>query len=917
MLVGRGAECARIAERLNAAHRRESGALLLLGAPGMGKSALLRFAREQAGGMTVLESAGVESEAELPYAGLSQLLAPVRDRQGTLIPRQREALTLALSGEGGAGVDRYAVYSATLALLAEVAEDAPVVGLVDDAHWLDRASAEAVNFVARRLHHEGVALIGAARRRQAPPLPAHDIEIVRLEPLDPAEAQRLLAQEAGVEVAAAVAEQLYRQTGGVPLALVELAGSLTPAQLANREPLPDPLPAGADIERAYGARIAALPDDAQRALLIAAANDGPDLQPVAGALASRGLALQDLLPAEKAGLIRIKPGRVEFVHPLLRAAAYGRRPPPERRDAPAALAGALQGSPVDRLRRTWHLAAAASAPDEQLARELEAVAGDAVRRAAPVAAGRGLEAAARVTPDAAQRARRLLAAARMQHVAGDEETAERLLDELAAADVEETLRADAEHLRAQVAALRTGPRNALTRLLDAAAAIEPVDPARAAAMYVDAALSNVMLGEPRASLAHAERAHELTGDRGPEGLLAALVLGLARILCGDAAQAGELIARAAPLARSSDPLLFGVGGGILLNAQMWTGQHAEARSSALEQVRRLRADGAIGGLPYGLTILAFTQFQCGEWRLAEATAGEALELGDTVGQPALASLAPVVLALVRGGRGELAEARAMLDGTLDVAERLGIGSTRTTSGWARGLLELGAGDYDEAIAVLEPTGRFSLGRGLAEPGIAAWAQDLAEAYIRRGQAEEAERTLAVLAGQAERTGRRLAHAAVARCRGLLDGDDLLDAHFAAALGWHEGVACPFERARTELCLGERLRRARRRMDAREPLQRALDAFEQIGAEVWAERARRELRATGERARRRVPEAADLLTPQELQVALQVAAGSSNREAAAALFVSPKTIESHLNSVYRKLGIRSRTELVRRLPDTSI
>jgi DNA-binding CsgD family transcriptional regulator len=319
-------------------------------------------------------------------------------------------------------------------------------------------------------------------------------------------------------------------------------------------------------------------------------------------------------------------------------------------------------------------------------------------------------------------------------------------------------------------------------------------------------------------------------------------------------------------------------------------------------------------MPYALTTLAFAQFHCGEWRLAESAATEALDLADAIGQPAMASLSPVVLALVQGGRGELTRARALLDETLDVAGRLGIASARTTSGWARGLVELGAGAYDEAIGVLEPTGRFSLARGLEEPSIAAWAQDLAEAYIHRGQVAEAERVLALLEGQAHRTGRRLAHAAVERCRGLLAPDHEIDGRFAAALRWHEGVLSPFEHGRTELCLGERLRRARRRMDAREPLQRALAAFEQIGAEVWAERARRELRATGERARRRVPEAADLLTPQELQVALQVVAGASNREAAAALFLSPKTIESHLNSVYRKLGIRSRTELVRRLPD---
>ncbi len=792
--------------------------------------------------------------------------------------------------------------------------DGPLLALVDDTHWLDRGSAEALNFAARRLHREPILLLAAGRRRIDPPLPARHVEILRVGALGPAGARAVLAEAAGTAVAPAVAERLHRETGGVPLGLVELAHTLTPGQLGNRDPLPDPLPAGADVERAYGARVAALPEAAQRALLIAAANDGTDLQSVARALTARGLGLDDLGPAEAGRLVRLSPGRIEFAHPLLRAAAYARRPPPERRDAHAALAEALGGSPDDGVRRTWHLAAAASAPDEALAQELELVASEAGRRAAPTAAARALEAAARVTPDSGRRAGRLLAAARAVHLAGDDVTAERLLDEIGDGAGDQGLRADAEHLRAQVGALRAGPAPALARLLDAATAIEAVDPARAAAMYVDATLSAVMLGEPHASLEHAERAHALAGDSGREGALAALALALARIMCGDARDTDALLARAESLARRSDPLFFGVGGGLLISAKLWTGQYEEARERAVEHVRLLRTEGAVGAMPYALMGLAFARFQCGEWRLAEVAASEAFELGDTIGQPALASLSPVILALVHGGRGELEHARSLLDRTLQVAEELGIASTRTTSGWARGLIELGAGAYDEAIAVLEPTGRFSLGRGLEEPAIAAWAQDLAEAYIHRGQVEEAERTLAILDEQARRTGRRLAHAAVERCRGLLAGDNELDAHFAAALRWHEGVLCPFERARTELCLGERLRRARRRVDAREPLQRALGAFEQIGAEIWAERARRELRATGERARRRVPEAADLLTPQELQVALQVVDGASNREAAASLFVSPKTIESHLNSVYRKLGIRSRTELVGRLHD---
>jgi DNA-binding CsgD family transcriptional regulator len=269
----------------------------------------------------------------------------------------------------------------------------------------------------------------------------------------------------------------------------------------------------------------------------------------------------------------------------------------------------------------------------------------------------------------------------------------------------------------------------------------------------------------------------------------------------------------------------------------------------------------------------------------------------------------VVIALIAGAQGRLREARERIAFASSVIDR-GVESMITMSTWARGQVELAAGNYDEVIATLEPAGRFNLERGLEEPGVAPWAQDLAEAYLRAGRVNEATATLEVLEEQAQRTGRPLAHAAAERCRGLLAGDDEVEAHFRRALNWHDRAACPFERARTELCFGERLRRARRRSDAREPLRRALAGFEALAATPWIDRTSAELRATGERARRRTPETADRLTPQELQVAQLIAQGATNREAAAALFVTPKTIETHLGHVYRKLGVRSRVELAR-------
>jgi DNA-binding CsgD family transcriptional regulator len=289
-----------------------------------------------------------------------------------------------------------------------------------------------------------------------------------------------------------------------------------------------------------------------------------------------------------------------------------------------------------------------------------------------------------------------------------------------------------------------------------------------------------------------------------------------------------------------------------------------------------------------------------------------MRLAGEIDQPAVSSLPPVALALVAGGQGRLAEARGSLARALELSRELGIGSMETVAGWARGIVEMGAGEYEDAIAVLEPAGRYTLEQGLDEPGIGRWAQELAEAYIRVGRVRDAEATLAMLERQADATGRPLAHASSARCRGLLAGEDEFAAQFERALAAHAMVPCPLERARTDLCFGERLRRSGQRILARERLEQALVAFDALGAEPWGEHARRELAATGQRARRRTEDTADELTAQELQVALLVAAGATNKEAATALFLSPKTIETHLLRVYRKLGVHSRVRMARRL-----
>ena len=906
MLVGRATECGRIDALLDAARAGEGGALVLRGEPGVGKTALLGVAREHADGMHVLEARGVEAEADLPFAGLSQLLAPVLGHAECLPVRQRDALSGALGLGAERPSERFAAYAATLSLVAEAAGERPLLALIDDLHWMDSASAEALAFVARRIGHESVALL-LAERDDAAPAP-RGVEAVAIEGLDGRAVAALLAALALEPAPAAVADELRRQTGGNPLALVELARLLSTEQLAGAEPLPEPLPAGAALERTFGARIASLPDDAQRALLIAAAHDSGALPPLIAALRARGLTLDALVRAEADGHITVSGDRVAFRHPLLRSAAYYRGAPGARRDAHAALAGAL---PHERARRAWHLAAATIEPSEAVADELDVAARDAFSRGAPASAGRAFEAAARLTPEAGARARRLLEAARAHHVAGAPDRARPLADEALAASDEPCLRADIQRVRAHAQAMRSAPRATRALLLDEAARVEPHDPARAAGLRLDAAYAATMLGDPRDALRQAERAWPAAEAAGGTlRLIATLVLGGALILRGDSARGTALQAEALALLDLDELALSGNHVAPAGMTELWLGHYEQGRRLLADGLRAARTSGALTAVPHTALALAYGDFYVGDWAAARAHADESLQVAAELDQQSFATQPVCLLALVAGLQGRLDEARTTLADALAQAELHGVESTRTVGAWAWGHIDLAAGDCEAAVARLDAVGRFSLERGLEEPGVSPWAQDLAEACARTGRLAQAERTLEVLDAQATRTGRRLAHAGVERCRGLLGGDAEFEAHFERALAWHDGVPCPYERARTELCFGERLRRAGRRSDARAPLQRALAGFDALGAEPWAERARSELRATGERVRRRTPDTRDQLTPQELRVALLVVDGATNREAAAALFVTPKTIETHLNNAYRKLGIRSRVELAR-------
>jgi DNA-binding CsgD family transcriptional regulator len=916
MLVGRAPELAAIDALLEEARDSTSGSLVLRGEPGIGKSVLLGHAADRAGAMQLLRVRAFESEQGLPYAGLSSLLLPVAAHLDEVPAGQRRALATALGLAGPGAIDRFAAYAATLSLLAAVAGERPVLVLVDDAHWLDAPSSEALIFTARRLGQEGIAMLLASRDQEGARLDTTGLRELRLDGLDRFGTAELLQGLIGHGIPAELAAGLTEVTAGNPLALCELARTLSTAQLSGAEPLPTPLPLGADIVEAFGRRIAELPEATQRALVVVAAADGASTGTLDRALGTLGLSLEALGPAELARLVAIEGRIAKLCHPLVGAAVYHRAQSTLRREVHAALAAALD-APGERSRRAWHLAAAAVGPDEAVAVELEAAGAEARGRGAPVSAGIAIAAAASLTSESPRRAERLLLAADELYLAGSMERAGALLDQaLPLAGGDPRLRARIEHSRARGEMLSGWPARSQQRLRAEAERVLPVDRDQATAMLVDACVLLAFAGRPREMLEEMRRIApdaEPSGD--PVSFIAGWTRAAAELYSGDYAEGRRLLDTAEVTIRALPLSAVGVVAGSVGIVLSHCEEHERGHRLLADCIETAQREGLVQMLPLVLSGLSDADFRLGRWAPAYAAAAQSAALAHDTGEDPMNGLTR--LAYVEAATGRTEDCRRHGERALEIAEDRGSGSTISLAGTALGLLELSLGHFEAAIERLEPTGRFSLERGLLLPGVAPWAQELAEAYLRVGDATAATKVLATLEQHAIRSEALLAHAAVARCRGLMAGDDELDEHFVAALALHDLRAAPFERARTELCFGERLRRAGRRAEAREPLRRALGTFDALGARPWSEHALRELHATGERARRRAPDTAAELTPQELQVALLVADGATNKEAAAALFVSPKTIEAHLLRVYRKLGVHSRSELARRMltPDT--
>jgi DNA-binding CsgD family transcriptional regulator len=900
MLIGRKAERAALRALVEAAARGEGGALLVTGEPGMGKTTLLLDVVERGeGGSTTLRASGREPEADLPFATLAELLRPVVGELESLPAPQAGALRRALALEqADAVVDGLAVGVATLGVIATLAARNPLLVVVDDLQWVDGPSRTAILFVARHLSRIHVALLCAAREGELPE--GHELPRLELAALRAREAGELLAEATRVPLDRAVRRRLLEVSQGNPLALVELPTALSDAQLSGDAPLGEPIEVNGGIERTFGARVARLPERTRRALLVAtAAGSGAGVS-IVEALRADGLDLVDLKPAELDGLVLTADGDVVFRHPLIRSVVYHREPIEARRGVHALLADVEQ----DPDRRAWHLAAAAVAPDEGAARELDAAAGRALARGAPASAARAFAVAADLSTVDEGRGLRLARAARAAHRAGDVPGAGRYVT--AARDVasDPTTLADLLLVESDLR-MRSGDLEGAHRALVAQAeSMIQVDRRRAATMLLLAAKLRVYRLEAPEAAQEVERALGIL-EHDERELIHLVALSMSHAVAG-ASDARELALSAAEAAaRSPHGHAHTLG---IAWPLTWLEEYDVAREVTDRAIAVQRESGFLLYLPQALMPRAELDFRTGHWDSALQSCSEALALFEETHQPSEAAAAAALLARMHAARGGADECRALAQQALASDVEFGLRTSASYALAALGLLALGSRTPGEAIAPLETVERILVSGSVGEPWLLLSTPDLVEALAHAGNGARAAQVLRDFEARLEGRGRVSASAAAARCRGIIDAGGWQDA-FEEALALHEEVPTPFERARTELCYAERLRRARKRAEARDRLRAAVEVFDGLGAVPWAERARAELRASGERARRSTTPV-NALTQQELAVARLVVSGATNREAAATLFVSPKTIEFHLANAYRKLDVRSRTELAR-------
>jgi len=918
VLHGRAEELAGVQGLLAEARAGNSSFLLIRGEAGSGKTPLLEHIAADAPDFRVLRCAGVESEAELPFAALHSLLLEYLDRLDVLPSPQAAALRAAFGLAEAPGVDRFLAGLATLTLLSEVAGHRPLLCLVDDAQWLDRASLDALLFAGRRLGAEGLVLLVAARDDLA--VDVTGVPVLGLRGLGAPAAAALLAERAP-DLAPILRDRVIEEAGGNPLALIELAtvlctadaGGTASVPLANSDPTAGAPPlavglsaGGRRVLEAFGVQIDQLPVAARRALLVAAAEDTGELGVVLAAAHRLGSELADFDPAERLRLVRLSNESVGFRHPLIRSAVYQRSPIAERNAVHRALAGALS-APEYADRRAWHLAAATVGYDDEAAAEMEAAAARADRRGGYAASAAAHERAARLTSDRVQRGRRFAAAAYSARESGQLDRAAGLAQKATELVTDPETLARLARVRARVEFERGTPRRASEMLIDGAALVCARDPAEGCGMLIESVRMAHFADEAPALARAVEmiEAVRLPPDHWLRPMLAATTVLAKR-------QSGWRPDQVPPLGPAVRAIRTDLPGPTVGNVpghsvflRLAIGDADEALAQGDKMLTEARERGMIGGLPHILLSHAEAALMAGRLPEALQAGEEGLRIAQDTGQEHSAANLRGVLARVTAMTGDQERCVALAEETI----RLGAQRHSSSVGLAvlaLSVLDLGYGRYPAALQRLEALPA----RLLHHPAFAALAApEWAEAAARTGRPERAAGALASYESAASRPDDAADRAARQRCRALLASDDDAERHYRAALELHRDIAQPISRARTELLYGEWLRRVRRRSEAREPLRSALRVFERAGARSWAERARAELRATGERvtsARRDGDQAR--LTPQELQVVRLAAAGLSNRDIGARLFLSPRTVGYHLYKAFPKLGVAGRHEL---------
>ncbi|MEV6771685.1 LuxR family transcriptional regulator [Nocardia sp. NPDC051030] len=891
MLYGRAREEQQIRTLLEKAEQGSSGSLVIVAEPGVGKSALLEHAAssvEQT--WQVLRCTGVECESELPFAGLQLLVAPFMGKLDTLPQTQADAVRGAFGLLGPhLAADRFLVGLGMLTLLAEVSTERPVLCLVDDAQWVDLPSIEALLFAARRLGDERVVILFGGREEFA----AQGLPELRLPALDAAAARELLAASTP-GLRPEVRDRVLAEAAGNPLALLEM-----PAMNLDRLPI-GPLPLPERLRRGYQCHLVNQPESVRTALLVAAAEETGDLGLVLRVLAGLGLTDEVLAAAEPTGMLVVSEQSITFRHPLRRSAVYQFATFTERRAVHAAIAAALTDDPD---RRAWHLAGAASGPDEYVAAALEEAAEHARDRTGYATACLMLERAARLSPDPADRLRRLVLSVEAAADAGRLECALGLIAETKQLTADPVAAARLASVQARIEIDRGTLPVAYELLLGAAVRVAPIDPDMAATMLVEAAHTAWPTGDLAGARTARARLAEISTGPLHDGMLT-IIDGPLALYSPDPAAGVRLIranvAQAMSMCGGPPPLRFTLAVQSIMVCDL-----DEAREILAGLAAECRDRGMVGWLPTVGCGLGRVELLLGRIREAEATLSDALRIAEDIGQPGQVGHAQSILSIVAAVRGEEERCRDFAAHSLRQADRGFNALIASRAGWALALLDLGYGRHEEALERIEAIYR-NQDRAVGQR--IHLMSDCVEAAVRLRAQERARDPLDILQRWSAATGLAWIQAHVLRCRAMLEDDGEL---FAQALTLHAAEGRWFDHARTGLLYGEWLRRERFKTEARTHLRSALETFERLRAEPWAERARGELRAAGVGMSDRNPSnLAALLTSQEFQVVRLAAAGATNKEIAAQLFLSPKTVGNHLYRAYPKLGVTSRVALAR-------